>query len=290
MFSSGVNLGGGGQLGALGDMQLAAAQTSTGKKTFSNSGTDAGFNFGPRATAPTTNLTPGDAWFDAAFNLVNLRIASGNVQIVPFAFPVGTYLANELLAYNSAFGIIGSEFISTPVTKTLGSSGNVATTQTLTVNGAGLNIDFTISSKGLGIVRIGGTNHQIQISDSGANTILTGFDPTFANTNFQIQSADGVTTSMNVTVKSGDAPGIVGNLNLVTGNPSGGTEGSVNVQSRSVGFLSFWGVSPILRPTTAFASATFVANSGTAVNDASTFDGYTIRQLARIIRNLGLAT
>lgn len=81
-----------------------------------------------------------------------------------------------------------------------------------------------------------------------------------------------------------------GNLSLGTGVPNGsGSEGSVNVQSRTAGKLGFWGATSIAQPTTAFAAATFVANAGTAINDASTFDGYTLKQMSKIIRNLGLA-
>jgi hypothetical protein len=51
--------------------------------------------------------------------------------------------------------------------------------------------------------------------------------------------------------------------------------------------LALWGVAPIVQPTTAVAAATFVVGSGTAVNDASTFDGYTIKQAIKALRNLG---
>lgn len=44
----------------------------------------------------------------------------------------------------------------------------------------------------------------------------------------------------------------------------------------------------LYRETTAVTPATFVANTGTAVNDASTFDGYTIAQIVRALRNLGI--
>lgn len=52
--------------------------------------------------------------------------------------------------------------------------------------------------------------------------------------------------------------------------------------------LSFWNATPIVQPTTGVAAATFTANSGTAVNDASTFDGYTIKQVVKALRNIGL--
>lgn len=52
--------------------------------------------------------------------------------------------------------------------------------------------------------------------------------------------------------------------------------------------IGFWNNTPIIRPTTTVAAATFVANTGTAVNDASTFDGYTIKQVVKALRNIGL--
>lgn len=53
--------------------------------------------------------------------------------------------------------------------------------------------------------------------------------------------------------------------------------------------LGFWNATPIVQPTTSITGLTFVANSGTAVNDASTFGGYTLKQLAAILKNTGFA-
>lgn len=52
--------------------------------------------------------------------------------------------------------------------------------------------------------------------------------------------------------------------------------------------IGFWNVAPVAQPTTAVAAATFVAGAGTAVNDASTFDGYTLKQVVKALRNIGL--
>lgn len=52
--------------------------------------------------------------------------------------------------------------------------------------------------------------------------------------------------------------------------------------------IGFWNVAPIVQPTTAVASATFVVNAGTAVNTLSTFDGYKIDQIVKALRNLGI--
>lgn len=61
----------------------------------------------------------------------------------------------------------------------------------------------------------------------------------------------------------------------------------IGVSGNKIGFL---GTTAIAKPTTAFTTATFVANAGTAVNDASTFDGYTIKQVVAALRAFGLLT
>jgi len=52
--------------------------------------------------------------------------------------------------------------------------------------------------------------------------------------------------------------------------------------------LGFFGTSALAQATNAGAAATFTANSGTGVNDASTFDGYTLKQIVKALRNYGL--
>lgn len=54
------------------------------------------------------------------------------------------------------------------------------------------------------------------------------------------------------------------------------------------GALGLFGVTPVAQPVTGGSSATFVANAGTAVNDASTFDGYTIKQVVKALRDVGV--
>jgi hypothetical protein len=52
--------------------------------------------------------------------------------------------------------------------------------------------------------------------------------------------------------------------------------------------IGFWNATPIVQPTTSVASATFVVGVGTAVTDASTFDGYTLGQIVKALRNTGI--
>ena len=52
--------------------------------------------------------------------------------------------------------------------------------------------------------------------------------------------------------------------------------------------IGFWNAAPIVQPTTGVAAATFVANTSGIVNDTATFDGYTIGQVVKALRNSGL--
>jgi hypothetical protein len=54
--------------------------------------------------------------------------------------------------------------------------------------------------------------------------------------------------------------------------------------------LGLYGVTRIARPTTSSAAATFSQLSGNAVNDASTFDGYTLNQVVKALRDIGILT
>lgn len=71
--------------------------------------------------------------------------------------------------------------------------------------------------------------------------------------------------------------------NIAVGTSTGTKIGTTTAQK-----IGFWNKTPIVQPTTAVAAATFVANSGTAVNDASTFGGYTIKQVVQALQNIGL--
>lgn len=55
------------------------------------------------------------------------------------------------------------------------------------------------------------------------------------------------------------------------------------------GHVGWFGVAAIAQPTTAGAAAAFVqVDTTTAVSTDSTFDGYTLKQVVKALRNLGL--
>ncbi len=61
-----------------------------------------------------------------------------------------------------------------------------------------------------------------------------------------------------------------------------------NISGPLVGFFTSGAASPILQPTTSGTSATFAANTSGISNDSATFDGYTIGQVVKALRALGL--
>lgn len=54
--------------------------------------------------------------------------------------------------------------------------------------------------------------------------------------------------------------------------------------------LGFFNATPIARPTTAYGASTFVANTSGIANDTATFDGYTIGQVVKALRDIGILT
>lgn len=71
--------------------------------------------------------------------------------------------------------------------------------------------------------------------------------------------------------------------NIILGHTTGTKIGTSLNQK-----LAFWNKTPITRPTTGGVSAQFIASAGTTLNSNSTFDGYTLPQIVRALRNLGL--
>jgi hypothetical protein len=62
---------------------------------------------------------------------------------------------------------------------------------------------------------------------------------------------------------------------------------SVDVVSYT-GTIGFFGVTPVTQPTTATTEAVFDVNSGGTIHPTSTFDGYTLAQVVRALRDLGI--
>lgn len=84
---------------------------------------------------------------------------------------------------------------------------------------------------------------------------------------------------------------VLGVLNLTDGSniPVGTTNGT-QLATATDQKLGLWGTTPITQPDTSHGASSFTQNSGTTVNDASTFNGYTLKQIAQALDDLGVLT
>jgi hypothetical protein len=78
-----------------------------------------------------------------------------------------------------------------------------------------------------------------------------------------------------------------GEIIIGGGFDDNGGYGQVQIQTSPSGPIAVFGTGGSIQATTSGALATFAANSGTTVNSASTFDGYTIAQVVKALRNYG---
>lgn len=78
---------------------------------------------------------------------------------------------------------------------------------------------------------------------------------------------------------------VADSFNFIFNTTTGTKIGTATTQK-----LGFWNATPIVQPTTAVGSATLVSpGAGTNIKSDDTFDGYTLQQIVKLIRNLGIA-
>ena len=151
---------------------------------------------------------------------------------------------------------------------------------------------FTAIGYQAGLLSTSGTNSTLIGSGAGASLTTNGGAVMIG---YQAGNAETAANKLYIHNSSSTTPLIYGDFstpsltfngtvniqdakNIVLGTTTGSQLGSGATQK-----LALWGATPIVQPTTGVAAATFVANAGTAVNDASTFDGYTIKQLVKAL-------
>ena len=215
------------------------------------------------------------------------------------AFPTGTTAFNDsiYIGYRSGYGgsaagsnnvAIGSESLQKNVSNAVAIGFNAGKVQT----GAG----FTAIGYQAGLLSTSGTNSTLIGSGAGASLTTNGGAVMIG---YQAGNAETAANKLYIANSSTTTPLIYGDFstpsltfngtvthadgyNIVLGTTTGSKLGTATSQK-----LGVWNATPIVQPTTGVAAATFTANSGTAVNDASTFDGYTIGQVVKALRNIG---
>jgi hypothetical protein len=66
-----------------------------------------------------------------------------------------------------------------------------------------------------------------------------------------------------------------------------GTTTGTKIATATSQKLGLWNATPIVQPTTSVAGATRVGGGGTTLTDTDTFDGYTLAQIVKALRNMG---
>lgn len=67
----------------------------------------------------------------------------------------------------------------------------------------------------------------------------------------------------------------------------GGTLRGLKIGGATTSLIGLYGVTPVVQPTTGVTGATRVGGGGTALTDTDTFDGYTLAQVVKALRNIG---
>lgn len=283
--------------------------TSSG--TITLSGTLVAVNGGTGQSAVVT----GDLLYGSASNTWSRLAVGTNGYILTLSGGIPTWAVNsgggltnnasnlELMMSNGTNAVHSNIYNSSAGNADLQLGAFVTGDRTISALNSGNSANLTLTSQA-NIYLTAGASGNLQFNVQGSTGFIK-FDFVSSSSyllgglssspNFIITAANTTTlTGGNLTLSSG-APSsgatASGSVSITTSTPSGGgAEGSVNIQSRSIGKLGFYNVTGIIRPTTSVASAAFVQNAGTAINNASTFGGYTIQQLTQALQNLGLLT
>jgi hypothetical protein len=122
-------------------------------------------------------------------------------------------------------------------------------------------------------------------SNTGGGTTVTGIRIGYVAESFNANTFDNIGFKCDI-ANSGGGGSIA--LDIVNGNFRFGTGTGTKIATATTQKIGFWNATPIVQPTTAVAAATVVSGSGGNVKHDDTFDGYTVEQVVRALRNTGL--
>ena len=215
------------------------------------------------------------------FNIVTTNTGTGTIRAVNISSGSGSSIALDTAAAGAATttaklrlvaSSTGSAYATSLTTAHTGSSGTqfglyhaMSVSQSGTAGYTSILVNVTETSTGSGTkslmdLRVGGTS-MARFSNTGSLIFASGAS---------INGATGVIT-------------LPANANFTFDATTGSKIGTSTTEK-----LAFWNTTPIVQPTTAVAAATFVANTSAIANDTATFDGYTIGQVVKALRNIGL--
>lgn len=164
------------------------------------------------------------------------------------------------------------------------------------VGGSGLTGGSVIINAGNGVadgnIRIASTDGLVGLGHANAPSAHLDIRSRVASTD--ALSVDNVAVSANIaifkdngtavwTIADGGTLTAADGINIAVGTSTGSKIGTSTSQK-----IGLWNTTPIAQPTTSVASATLSSGGGTTITDTDTFDGYTIKQVVKALRNLGV--
>jgi len=122
-------------------------------------------------------------------------------------------------------------------------------------------------------------------TDGTSSSPSIGFKSGSANNGFYLSGVNAISiaTSGSKRFTVDNSLTLSDGFNLVT-NTSNGSK----ICTDSTQKLGFWNATPIIQPSSSIAASTFSANTSLISNDSATWDGYTIGQVVKALRNLGI--
>lgn len=202
---------------------------------------------------------------------------------------IGSFINTNDLVFPLSGALGGTGVANTGETITLG--GNMTTGGTLTTAG-------TFATAG-NYNQIGAFNFSPTITAATTPTFPAGTGTLAYKENANTWTA-AQTVSANLTVDNSGSFSCVGAVTLgatgVTGNITMSDQRNIvlntgtgtKIGTSALQRLGFWNATPIAQPTTGVASASFSTNTSGLVDDSATFDGYTMGQVVKALRNAGL--
>lgn len=97
------------------------------------------------------------------------------------------------------------------------------------------------------------------------------------------------TLGSSVIITNNYALGLDGGLSLIDSSDiSVGTSNGTKIGTSTGQKIGFWNTTPVVQPSTSVSSSTLSSNGGTTLTDTDTFDGYTLKQVIKALRNIGI--
>lgn len=205
-------------------------------------------------------------------------IATGTgTTVQPIRMYCGTNATQMVFNTN---GTISTSHQFNPASLLVGTDAEITGNTNFALSGVS-SISMTAAS---GLFTLNGGGNDISLTFSGGTAVgLIKFweDEAYFQFNTEVRLDDTLKVTGLSTLTGGVT--LPGGANIELATSTGTKIGTATSQ-----LLGFFNATPVAQQTTGVTAATFVQNSGNAVNDASTFDGYTLLQITKALRNLGL--